>query len=86
MYHPDATLSCYSVITGLSYKSTCTLVLVIALHPSQQFFSHVNTWSTSLASLLWDIKSNSIAPDVTPQNAASHLGLFCSLREFLSKN
>ena len=29
----------------------------------------------SLASLLWDI-GNSIAPDVTPQNAASHLGLF----------
>ena len=30
----------------------------------------------SLASFLWDI-----APDATPQNAASHLGLFCLLRE-----
>ena len=37
------------------------------------------------ASLLWDI-ANRIAPDVTPQNAASHLGLFCLLREFSSKN
>ena len=28
-----------------------------------------------------------IAPDVTPQNeAASHLGLFCVLRKFSSKN
>ena len=39
----------------------------------------------SLVSFLWDI-GNSIAPDVTPQNAASHLGLFCLLREFSSKN
>ena len=27
-----------------------------------------------------------IAPDVTPQNAASHLGLFCLLNENSSKN
>ena len=31
-------------------------------------------------------QANSIAPDVTPQNAASHLGLFCLHREFSSKN
>ena len=30
--------------------------------------------------------ANRIAPDVTPQNAASHLGLFCLLREISSKN
>ena len=35
----------------------------------------------SLASLLWDI-ANRIAPDVTPQSTASHLGLFCLRREF----
>ena len=29
---------------------------------------------------------NSIVPDVMPQNAASHLGLFCLLRENSSKN
>ena len=29
---------------------------------------------------------NSIAPDVTPQNAASHLGLFCLLGGISSKN
>ena len=29
---------------------------------------------------------NRIAPDVTPQNAASHLGLFCLHREISSKN
>ena len=41
----------------------------------------------SLASLLWDIgKQNSPATDVTQQNTASHLGLFCLLREFSSKN
>ena len=49
----------------------------------------------SLTSLLWDIgKQNSprcdaaiLAPDVMPQIAASHLGLFCLLaREFSSKN
>ena len=38
----------------------------------------------SLAFLLWTW-ANRIAPDVTPQNAASHLGLFCLLREFSSK-
>ena len=38
----------------------------------------------SLASLLWDIGKKN-APDVTPQNAASHLGLFCLLRECLLK-
>ena len=27
-----------------------------------------------------------MAPDVTPQNAASHLGLFCLLRGIQSKN
>ena len=27
-------------------------------------------------------QANSIAPDVTPQYAASHLGLFCCLEEF----
>ena len=31
-------------------------------------------------------RHNRIAADVTPQNAASHLGLFCLLREFSSKN
>ena len=30
-------------------------------------------------------KPNNIAPDVTPQNATSHLGLFCCLEEFLQK-
>ena len=35
----------------------------------------------SLASLLWGT-----APDVTPQNAASHLGLVCLHREISSKN
>ena len=34
---------------------------------------------------LWDI-GNRIAPDVTPQNAASHLGLFCLLTAISSKN
>ena len=29
--------------------------------------------------------ANRIVPDVTPQNAASHLGLFCLLRGFSSK-
>ena len=29
-------------------------------------------------------RQNSIAPDVTPQNAASHLGLFCLHREISS--
>ena len=38
----------------------------------------------SLASLLWDIGKQHIAPDVTPQNAASHPGLFCLLREISS--
>ena len=47
----------------------------------QRFFlTHI-----SLASFLWDI-GNSIAPDVTPQNAASHLGLLCLRREISSKN
>ena len=32
------------------------------------------------------IQYNTIAPDVTPQNAASHLGLFCLLNENSSKN
>ena len=27
-------------------------------------------------------KANSIAPDMTPQKAASHLGLFCLLENF----
>ena len=31
-------------------------------------------------------KANSIAPDETPQYAASHLGLFCLPRESSSKN
>ena len=31
-------------------------------------------------------KANSIAPDVTPQNAASHLGLFCLLIGISSKS
>ena len=30
--------------------------------------------------------TNSIAPDVTPQNAASHLGLFCLHRENFIEN
>ena len=39
----------------------------------------------SLASLLSGI-ANRIAPDETPLNAASHLGLFCLLRGISSKN
>ena len=39
----------------------------------------------SLASFFGDI-GNRIVPDVTPQNAASHLGLFCLLRGFSSIN
>ena len=31
-------------------------------------------------------KANRIAPDVTPQNVASHLGLLCFLKWFSSKN
>ena len=31
-------------------------------------------------------KANRIAPDVTPQNAASHLGLFCLLTGISSEN
>ena len=31
-------------------------------------------------------EANSIAPDVTPQNVVSHLGLFCLLREISLKN
>ena len=39
----------------------------------------------SLESFLWDIdKQNS--PNVTPQNAASHLGLFCLLTGISLKN
>ena len=39
----------------------------------------------SLASLFWDIgKQNN--PDVMPQNAVSHLGLFCLLNKNSSKN
>ena len=42
--------------------------------------------SLSLVSLLWDIGKQHIAPDVTPQNAAPHLGLFCLLGGISSKN
>ena len=31
-------------------------------------------------------QANRIAPDVKPQNPASHLGLFCLLTRFSSKN
>ena len=47
-----------------------------------------NLTHISLASFLWIIgNSESIAPDVTPLNAASgvHLRLLCWLREFSSK-
>ena len=41
---------------------------------------YINSFKPSVLKL-----ANSIAPDVTPQNAASHLGLFCLLREISSK-
>ena len=36
-------------------------------------------------SLGYGTYANSIVPDVTPQDAASHLGLFCLQRGFSSK-
>ena len=38
----------------------------------------------SMASLLWD-KANSIAADVTPQNADFQMGLLCLLKKFQQK-
>ena len=35
------------------------------------------SFSYKPASFFWDIGKQMIAPDMTPQNAASHLGLFC---------
>ena len=35
---------------------------------------------------LYGTKANGIAPDVTPQNAASYLGIFCLLTKISSKN
>ena len=37
-------------------------------------------------SLGYGTYANSIAPDATSQNVASHLGLFCLQRGFSSKN
>ena len=49
--------------------------------PKELKYTHPSLTRISLVSFLSDI-----VPDVTPQNAASHQGLFCLLREFSSKN
>ena len=55
------------------------------LTPEAQITRHFTLTHIILASFLWEInKQNS--PDVTPQNAESHLGLFYLPTGNLSKN
>ena len=49
------------------------------------FVKTISLTLISLASYFWDI-GKYYNPDVTPQNAAFYLGLFCLLKAISSKN
>ena len=54
--------------------------------PDFPFMGHMQTVSIFLYILTSEEDFRCIAPDVTPHNAASHLGLFCLPRRTSSKN
>ena len=68
------TLPCWTQCgTGKKQESLLKSLQLNSFTPGVPFMGHRQT-------------PNSIAPDVTPQNAASHLGLFCLLGGISSKN
>ena len=50
------------------------------------FFDDNVSINSYKSGILFMGQANSIAPDGTPQNPASHLGLFCLLRGISTKN
>ena len=72
MFTPNSRLHCLSQNIGHQAQNGLMGIQNLVI----KGFSHI-----SLASVLYRI-----APDVTPQNAASHLGLFCLLTGISSKN